>query len=112
MAACLLDNIFVNVGHFFILELQEFKVHDESFLIIPSVIIELCRQAGVEEFKRDNWVELSVPIFPQKKQGKGTFTKNKKRKIYFRKSSQVETNSCRSLSMKLFEVLIGEFWMV
>lgn len=68
----------VNVGHFFMWELKEFKIHDGLFLMFSSLITKLCRQDRVKKFERDNWLEPSAPIFPLKRLGEGTVIKSKK----------------------------------
>lgn len=77
-----------------------------------SLINELCKWVGVEEFKENNWVELTTQIFSLKKQGEVTSTKCKKRKIDSGKSLQVETDSYRPSSARPFEVLTIELRIV
>lgn len=64
-------------------------------LMFLSLIAELCKQAKLEKYQRDNWIAPKTPIYPLKVCGKGEVAKPKKRKIKKGKSIKYELESSR-----------------
>lgn len=54
MVACPLYNILLNVGHFMLMKIRHYKNKGGLMIIFPSLIMELCRKAGVDEYLEDS----------------------------------------------------------
>ncbi|KAG5590579.1 hypothetical protein H5410_041093 [Solanum commersonii] len=51
-------------GHLIVDEFQEFKMHENLSLVVPSSITDHCKRAEVEALSSDTWMEPKNPIFP------------------------------------------------
>lgn len=59
--ACILDDIPLDVGQLVVNEMDHFKNQGGVHLFFPSLITELSRRAGVEEYASDTWVHPGAP---------------------------------------------------
>lgn len=84
------------------------KKPDSSLLLLPSLITELYRRLGVEEYSKETWVHPKNPIYPLKIQGEGVFGNSKKRKIDLEKSTYKDMDSFRPSIIGSFEEIIVE----
>lgn len=73
--------------------MSNFKNQGGSLLLFSSLIIELRRRVGVEEYPRDTWIYPKKPIYPLKIWGEGTLGKTKKKNIDLGKSDDAEIKS-------------------
>ncbi|KAF3654587.1 hypothetical protein FXO37_16401 [Capsicum annuum] len=85
IVACILDGIPLDVGKFVVNEIDHFQVQGDTHLYFPSLIIELCKSAGVEEYASDTWVCPNSSIFSLKIRGDSALNKSKKRNINLEK---------------------------
>ncbi|KAF3623054.1 hypothetical protein FXO37_32057 [Capsicum annuum] len=74
-----------------------------SLLLFPSLITELCRRAGVEEYPHDTWVWSKTLIYSLKSRVEDAPGKTKKRKIDLGKSIHKDIDSCRPSTSSPFE---------
>ncbi|KAG5571243.1 hypothetical protein H5410_061009 [Solanum commersonii] len=72
---------------------RELKMHNTLSLVVPSLIMELCKRAKVEVLPSDTWMEPKIFIFPLKMRGEGLVVKIKKMKIDYDKSVHVVDDS-------------------
>lgn len=71
IVACLLSGITLNVGKIMYSEWRYFRNYGGTYLLLPSLITELCKRAQVEECATDTWVPQGPRIFPLKFIGEG-----------------------------------------
>lgn len=93
MIACILDSIPLNVGCFILLDMWYFKLKCGFLVLFPYFITDLYRRVGVEEYLRDTWVPLKIPIYPFKIWGEDAPGKSKKRNINLVKLIDEDTDS-------------------
>lgn len=81
MVSCLISGIALNVGQIVLEEWRHYKIQSGTLFPFPSLITELCKRVGVEEYSTYTWVKPIPHITLPKIMGEGAPEHNKKRKV-------------------------------